>query len=191
MPIDDLDLEFEDEDEAKKKKSEALEVSDDLEFSLPESGAPKGRPSARPLSANPPSNSTSPNAIAEVKNLAEARKDPPVKRPASAPPVNAHSSAPKVVGTSALKEESRPAPQGEEVIDLEEKMRRVEFDARVKVAIAEHKTELLGDLLGDIRLMEHQVGQLLARINTKHSDLKQEVLMIKKILADFTAKKRK
>lgn len=191
MPIEDLDLEFEDEDEAKKKKNEALEVSDDLEFSLPETGASRSRPSARPLSATPPSASFAPKTIAQVKNLDEARKEPPMKRPASAPPINAQSSASRVAGSSALKEESRPAPQGEEMIDLEEKMRRVEFDARVKVAIAEHKTELLGDLLGDIRLMEHQVGQLLSRINTKHPDLKQEVLMIKKILADFTAKKRK
>jgi hypothetical protein len=42
-----------------------------------------------------------------------------------------------------------------------------------------------------MKLLEHQIGQLLVRINAKHPDMKNEVLMIKKILADFTAKKRK
>jgi hypothetical protein len=57
--------------------------------------------------------------------------------------------------------------------------------------VAEFKTEILSEMLSDMKLMEHQIGQLLVRINAKHPDMKQEALMIKKILADFTAKKRK
>jgi hypothetical protein len=49
----------------------------------------------------------------------------------------------------------------------------------------------LSELLSDVKLMDHQINQLLVRINAKHPDMKQEALMIKKILADFTAKKRK
>jgi hypothetical protein len=46
-------------------------------------------------------------------------------------------------------------------------------------------------MLSDMKLAQHQIEQLLVRINAKHPDMKNEVLMIKKILADFTAKKRK
>lgn len=75
--------------------------------------------------------------------------------------------------------------------DLEEKIKRIEHDANLKVLLLEQKYELLADLSGDMKLLEFQVGQLLGRINTKHPDLSQEVLTIKKLLADFTGKKRK
>jgi hypothetical protein len=81
--------------------------------------------------------------------------------------------------------------ESEEIVQLREKARKAEFDADVRVSVAEFKTDILSELLGDMKLMDHQVNQLLVRINAKHPDLKQEVLMIKKILADFTAKKRK
>ncbi len=70
-------------------------------------------------------------------------------------------------------------------------MRKVQIESEVKVAVAEFKMEYLSEMLSDIKLLEHQIGQLLVRINAKHPDMKNEVLMIKKILADFTTKKRK
>ena len=81
--------------------------------------------------------------------------------------------------------------EGEEIVALRERARKAEFDAEVKVQVAEFKTELLTELLSDMKLMDHQINQLLVRINAKHPDMKQEVLIIKKLLADFTAKKRK
>ena len=190
MPFDDLDLEFEDEDESKKKKSDAVHVDVDLEFQSHQ--AEKAKVEARPIikqSGTSPSIKR-PEAIArtgEVKKLDDARMSIQ-KRPVSVTPV---SSAPRAVGTSALKEDSQFEFDSEEVVRLREHARKVEFDAEVRVAVAEHKLELMSELLGDMKVMEHQIGQLLARINAKHPDMKQEALMIKKILADFTAKKRK
>lgn len=186
MALDDLDLEFEDEEEAKKKKSEAVHVDMDLEFHAQDEVKPKPHPNRpspqggapRPAPAKP---------VAEVKRIDEARVQ--ARRP------QAEGTAPRIVGANALK--SAPVSreeydlESEEVVQLRERVRKVEFDAEVKVQVAEFKTEIIGELLGDMKLMEHQINQLLVRINAKHPDLKQEALMIKKILADFTTKKRK
>jgi hypothetical protein len=191
MALDDLDLEFEDEDEAKKKKSDAVQVDVDLEFHLPGS-APKPRPTrpaeAAPASSAPAGRAASPSNMGVVKKLEEARPQiPAMKKPLAGSP----GPAPSVQGSSALKIQEQDDVRGDELTQLREQVRKTQFDADVRVQVAEFKTEVLSDLLSDIKLMDHQIGQLLSRIHAKHPDMKQEVLMIKKILADFTTKKRK
>lgn len=192
MPLDDLDLEFEDEEESRKRKKEAVDVDVDLEFHTPEGVKPRPHPpnappAGGPPQATPPSNKTSPampsKPNGEVRKLDEARAAQGKPRPSSP--------GPSVQGSSALKSESEFDLESSEVIELREQVRKVEFEAQVKVAIAEFKTDYLSEMLSDIKLLEHQIGQLLVRINSKHPDMKNEVLMIKKILADFSAKKRK
>jgi hypothetical protein len=212
MALDDLDLEFEDEDEMKKKKNDAVHQDVDLEFHGQDSDEdkPKAARPASPAAAHP----HGAQPMGQVKRLDEARAAAqPIKRPTTpgqpAPRVSGDSAAPINVGATALKSQpqaqrapqpqsqSRQIPEGqydlesEEIVQLRERVRKAEFDAEVRVQVAEFKTELLSELLGDMKLMDHQVNQLLVRINAKHPDMKQEVLMIKKILADFTTKKRK
>ena len=208
MPFDDLNLEFEDEEEAaKKKKAETLTQDVDLEFQAPDqSGRPRpaarpspqgGEPAARPAPPRPPG--------AEVRKIDEARAaqqnsggapQPQVRRPmppqqqsvaggANQAPV----ARPQVVGSSAL--ETGYDFESESVVQMRDEMRRVQLDSEVKVGIAEFKTEFLSEMLSDMKLLDHQINQLLVRINAKHPEMKQEVLMIKKLLADFNAKKRK
>nr|MBA2406309.1 hypothetical protein [Bdellovibrionales bacterium] len=140
--------------------------------------------------------------MGQVKNIAEARTaQPQAKRPvapgSSAPRSTGESTSPRIAGANALKAQPQQVVDGhydlesEEIVQLRERARKAEFDADVKVQVAEFKTEILGELLGDIKLMDHQINQLLNRINAKHPDLKQEALMIKKLLADFTSKKRR
>jgi hypothetical protein len=193
MALDDLDLEFEDEEEAKKKKSEAVQQDVDLEFHVQDSN-PKPRPTRPPGAPQPAAPAAArpgtPAPGAQVRKIDEAR---------AAASGNRSSGSAPVAGANALKVQpgvSQPIPEGydlasEEIVALRERTRKAEFDAEVKVQVAEFKTELLSELLSDIKLMDHQINQLLVRINAKHPDLKQEALMIKKILADFTAKKRK
>ena len=208
MALDDLDLEFEDEEEAKKKKNDAVHQDVDLEFHNPDSGV-KPRPT-RPGAPQPPAGAPRPQQpqqpMAQVKQLdaARAAAQPAVKRPVApgqpAPrPVGESTSPRAVVGANALKMQpsSQPVQEGhydlesEEIVALRERARQAEFDAAVKVQVAEFKTEILSEMLSDMKLMDHQINQLLVRMNAKHPDLKQEALMIKKLLADFTAKKRK
>ncbi len=199
MAFDDLDLEFEDEEEAKKKKNEAVQVDVDLEFSTPDSGANKARPNPTKPSHAPPQAAAPPGTVkpgvpraAPVTNLNDARAARPAAAAVRSSGVasNNLSSTPKVVGNNALQEDQYEV-ESQQIIEMREHVRKVEFEAEVKVAVAEYKTELLSELLSDTKLMQHQVEQLLIRINAKHPDLKQEVLLIKKILADFNAKKRK
>ncbi|WPU63315.1 hypothetical protein [Peredibacter starrii] len=192
MAFDDLELEFEDEDESKKKKSDAVHEVVDLEFHASE--ASKKTPQAVPARgpATSPNIPKIQNKIAEVKKLAEARptsSPAPVQRPTKVSSMS--QSNPSIQGATALKEDNVVDLESSQVVQLREQVRKVEFEAEVKVAVAEFKAEVLGEMLGDMKLLEHQIGQLLARINAKHPDVKQEALMIKKLLADFTAKKRK
>lgn len=196
MPFDDLDLEFEDEEEAKKKKSDAVQVDVDLDFQVPDGAKPRPTQPVKPAAPAGTSPSIQKPAArpAEVRNIGEARaKEPQVRRPpapaASSGP--APVSRPAVVGTSALKEEGAYDLESQQVVDLRDEMQRVQHESDVKVAVAEFKTEFLTEMLSDMKLAEHQIGQLLIRINAKHPDMKNEVLMIKKILADFLSKKRK
>ncbi len=190
MALDDLDLEFEDEEEAKKKKNDAVNQDVDLEFQM-QGNDVKPRP-ARPVGPSATAQPQGPQPIAQVKKLDDARAAAqPARRPA--PPT----SAAPISGSNAVKIQTQPLVEGqydlesEEIVQLRERARKAEFDAEVKVQVADFKTEILSELLSDVKLMDHQINQLLLRINAKHPDMKQEVLMIKKILADFTAKKRK
>lgn len=187
MPFDDLDLEFEDEEDPKKKKSDAVQVDVDLEFHSSEAHKAKLQAQAsRPVGpGTSPSISKPQPKIAIVQKPEDSRVlAAPAKKPVS-------NTAPQISGTSALKEEPVYDLESDQVVQLREQLKKVEFEAAVKVAVAEFKMEMMAELLGDVKLMEHQIGQLLVRINVKHPDMKQEALMIKKILADFTAKKRK
>lgn len=189
MPFDDLDLEFEDEEESKKKKKEAVEVDVDLVFQAHHEAPSRPQPDA-PRAQKPQSGGTSPSmprpvtqaAPAPVKKIEEARAEKNQLRQAPVP---------KVSGSSALKEDPVLDLESQSIVEIREKMKHVEFEAQVKVAVAEFKTEFLSEMLSDMKLAEHQINQLLIRINAKHPDMRNEVLMIKKILADFTAKKRK
>jgi hypothetical protein len=201
MALDDLDLEFEDEDEMKKKKNDAVHQDVDLEFQMQESEV-KPRPT-RPGGPPPaqPARPSAPQPMGQVKKLDDARVAQQANRPiapgSSAPRPAGVANAPRAVGANAMKVQPQQVVEGhydlesEEIVQLRERARKAEFDADVKVQVAEFKTDIMSELLSDMKLMDHQVNQLLVRINAKHPDMKQEVLMIKKILADFTAKKRK
>ena len=194
MPFDDLDLEFEDEEEAKKKKKEAVDVDVDLDFAVPEGARP--RPTQPPKPAAPagtaPGMSRPPARPAEVRNIGEARQaQAPVRSAGPSQAPQRQGTQPRVAGTSALKEEASYDMESQQVVELRAEMSRIQLESEVKVQVAEFKTEYLTEMLSDMKLASHQIEQLLVRINAKHPDMKNEVLMIKKILADFTTKKRK
>lgn len=197
MAFDDLDLEFEDEEEQKKKKNEAVQVDVDLEFHTPGgSEKPKAAQPVKPVSAGGTASGiqrpVAQEKPAEVRKIDEARAAQAQARPAGSsaqrPVANAQ---PRVAGTSALQPEAAYDLESQQVVEMREQVRKVELEAEVKVQVAEFKTEYLTEMLSDMKLAQHQIEQLLVRINAKHPDMKNEVLMIKKILADFTAKKRK
>lgn len=190
MSFDDLDLEFEDEEEQKKPKAAVIQTNANIQF--PPLQQPKARPQAGAMAEpHPVKTVTSPSIkrpeiqkTGNVQNLNEAR-------PLSKSQGTGSRSMSSIVGSSALKTEVSLQVNGDEMEQLRDHARRVEFEAGIKVAVAEFKTALLTDLMSDIKLVDHQIGQLLSRMNAKHPDIRQEALMIKKILADFIQKKRK
>lgn len=209
MPLEDLELEFEDEDESKKKK-DALHVDVDLEFSTDESVKPRSVPAKpAPQAAGASVATTNPGIARQAQAATNPKIQSPQKiNPAAttgakvtalpqrqiAPQARANSSAasqPKVQGSLALADQVFSEDVNEEVLELREKVQKLEVDSQIKVGVAEFKAEFMSDVLSDMKLMDHQITQILSKINAKHPDAKNEVLMIKKLLTDFVAKKRK
>lgn len=124
-------------------------------------------------------------AKAQVQAV-QTSTQPSIKKPEPEAP------RPKAQGTTpSIPRPALKASQEATDPDLREQMRKLQIEAEVKVQLAEFKLTYLADLLSDLKLVDHQIGQVLNRINAKHPEAKNELLMIKKILADFIAKKRK
>jgi hypothetical protein len=186
MPLeDDLDLEFEDEEENKSEKNETVDFDGNLEFHTPIVSRPRGEPPSLVGSASRsyPSDMKSPSLEGQLRKIEEARRPQGLLGHLSQ--VESMSD-----GTSALKREGPIDSSGVEK-SLQEQMMTLQMESQVKVALAEFKVDFLSDVLSDMKLMDHQIGQLLARINAKYPDSKNEVHMIKKIMSDFMGKKRK
>jgi len=196
MPLEDLDLEFEDEEEQKRKRSETLNDTVDLEF-----GASPEKPAAPSIAPKPAAvaaaDSSGPKAApsaagAQVKKIEEVRaKIAQAKNPTGAPAQPSTAPAARAVtnGSSAL--QLAPEPGDVNLAQLYQMMEDTKFEARVQVAVAQEKGEFMAEVLSDAKLMQHQVQQLLMRLNQKNPALKPELMAIQKALADFLAKKRK
>lgn len=195
MPLEDLDLEFEDEEEQKRKRNESLHDTVDLEF-----GAAPEKAAAPSIAAKPAAvaagDSSVPKAApavggAQVKKIEEVRAK---MAQAKAPTQSATAGAPTAQrtvtnGSSAL--QLAPEPGEVNLAQLYQMMEDTKFEARVQVAVAQEKGEFMAEVLSDAKLMQHQVQQLLMRLNQKNPALKPELMAIQKALADFLAKKRK
>ena len=200
MPLEDLDLEFEDEDELKKKKAEAVHVDLDLEFGAsPEKPAAVASPqpekvapaAAQPAQAKNPAPSAKSEDVqpgsASVKKLDDVRAKMAQAKAQVAK--TAGNTQPAVSGANAL----QLAPAGEDMnlAQLVQLVEDTKFEASVQVAVAQEKSVFMAEMLSDAKLLQHQVQQLIVRMNTKHPDLKPELMAVQKALADFLAKKRK
>jgi hypothetical protein len=185
MSLDDLDLEFEDEEDSKKKKKETVDFDVDLEFHT--QGHVKSQPLPKAPSSLPPSEpKTVTRPEAEIRKIDEARAPQPLPNPVQ----SSSAVRPLVEGSSALKKLPTQENPSQE-IGLQEQIIKIQIESQVKVSVAEFKLDFLSDILSDMKLMDHQVGQILSRIYARFPESKNEVLMIKKILSDFVAKRKK
>jgi hypothetical protein len=207
MPLEDLDLVFEDEEEL-KKKSDTLQDDVVLEFgtgifekpaalqtpqavpSAPVQAAapagaqtPKAAPSAATKLSNPDVSQPNVKRLEEVRAKMAQNKGAPVK-PGAAPT----GPAPVTNGSSALQLSPDQDPNLAQLVDLIE---TTKFEARVEVAVAQQMSTYMAEMLSDAKLMQHQVQQLLMRLNQKNAANKPELVAIQKALADFINKKRK
>lgn len=177
--LSELNLVFEDEEVEKKSDAIAI-VSTDLQFGAEAASAGTRTFRKEAMTVAPVAKTKEPTPTPAPNIHALPKKEAPAIQP--------------VASKITPKPQVTAAPQASAVApseDLQEKMRRMEIDTQVKVLMAEFKTDILTDLLSDIKLLEYQMGGLLNRMYGKHPYLKQEILMLKKLLADFAQKKRK
>lgn len=188
MAIEDLDLEFEDETEA--EKGDALDVDVDLSFSAspesvkqhmsqkrPQSAAPKPRPKAatpKPQPRKPTQNN--------VSNIQEAR--PKARPQAQAKPMSQASPTPDYAEHN-MQEISELRS---EIEYLKSQIQAIQHQADIKVAVAEAQTSYMVEVVSNAKVMDHQVTQILTRINKKAPALGSEVQTIKKYVSEFLKK---
>jgi hypothetical protein len=213
MPLEDLDLEFEDEDEQNKKKSDAIHDAADIEFGAAvtsEKASPKSSPSEQVTqavaieSSGPKPHPSAATSGAQVKKLEEVRaKIAQARTAASGAAPAAKATATQAVaskpeaqaqpvvqqGSAALHLVSEP--DGQNLAQLTQLIEDTKFEARVQVAVAQEMSSFMAEMLSDAKLMQHQIQQLLMRLNQKNAANKPELVAIQKALADFLSKKRK
>jgi len=88
--------------------------------------------------------------------------------------------------SSNLAVKSLPQENSQEVIRLRNELR----EAEMRALTAEIKLQILSDLNGDMKLLDHQVNQYLTKIARANPNLKNDLIMIKKLITDFIQKKR-
>lgn len=207
MPLEDLDLVFEDEEDLKKKKSDIVHSDLDLEFGASEVVKPQPsasvKPQTAPVSAPAKAAPASPTPVAvseatteaepgsaSVQRLEEVRAKLAAKT-AQGPAAPAQKTQTAIHGATALKLTPALETESDALAEMQRQLLETKFESRVQVAVMQEKMEFITDVLSDAKLMQHQMAQLLARMNQKHPDLKPELLALQKLLADFIAKKRK
>jgi hypothetical protein len=186
MAIEDLDLEFEDEGEV--SGTEALDVSDDLSFSAneedeaaPKRSAPKKRPQPRSQEQSEEVEDSEEN-ISDI-GQARARTRPNQSRQPISKANNHANGQSRGMGSNGDLEDLK-----EEIAILKQQMQAIEHQADVRVAVAEAEKEYLIEYVSNAKLLDHQVTQVLSRINKKVPQLVTEVKMVKKYMQDFLVK---
>lgn len=187
MAIEDLDLEFEDEGES--QKGDALNVEVDLSFSAsPESvkelqaqkkGAPVQRAQAAPTPRPMPKKAPTSNNVANI-NQAKPR----VQAQVQAKPTNQVRPTPDYANDSV----GDIAELRAEIESLKQQMQSVQHQASIKIAVAEAERDYMVEFVSNAKVMDHQVTQILTRINKKVPALNSEVQTIKKYVNEFIKK---
>ncbi len=175
MAIEDLDLEFEDEEE--EKKGDALDVDVDLTFSAspdsPQGGVidkARQKPRPKPAPGNPNNN------VADINQAKNLKARPQVRPQGQVKPTPSQDYSDDVQELKA------------EIKALQERMRQIEHQADLKVAVAEAEKNYLIEYVSNAKVLDHQITQMLQRINAKAPTVKGEVQMIKKHINEFVAK---
>jgi hypothetical protein len=185
MAIEDLDLEFEDDEEV--SGTEALDVDVDLSFSAneEEEAAAQGRPTPRKRPKPRTENSEEDSPIAEenISDIGQARARSRVNPRPAKPNVDNRANGSNTGGGSGDINDLR-----HEIAILKQQMQAIEHQADVRVAVAEAEKDYLIEYVSNAKVLDHQVTQVLGRINKKVPQLATEVKMIKKYMNEFLSK---
>ena len=194
----DLDIEFEDEDEARrleeqrKKREEVKEV--DLQFSVePEEGDDAGASGAALKKAQAQAR----RAALEKKNAAagsneniadlQAARQARTPSPQSEPSINFNQQDFAASPTPSRPSASSPHYRlGDELnyAISENALLNAEVQARIQLAVAQAKTEIIAKAAAEAKLLEHKVVKLLTQAHAKAPAAKAELMAIKKMLAE-------
>jgi len=188
MAIEDLDLEF--EDEVESTKGDALNVDVDLSFSASPEAVKEHMAQRRPVPTKAPTpksqvaveSKPAPEKVTQgnVANINQAKPRPQVQaRPTSQV---------KPTPDYANDQVGELAQLRAEVEYLKQQMQSAQHQADIKIAVAQAEKDYLVEFVSNAKVMDHQVTQILTRINKKVPALSSEVQTIKKYVGEFLKK---
>lgn len=211
MALSDLDLEFEEEGE---KSSGIIDIGEELNFNAaptPKTGATKPVPKApaQPIQKTQVKqperqvshlDKTNPN-LTIPKNLNQASSVEPSFnaqkiQESKIRNLDEHRQRverkPELQTQTSTKQDFATADEvlflRNEIENLKKEMADVKLDSEVRARVAEEKAKFMIESVTEAKMMNYQVTQILQRMNAKSPDLKNEVLMVKKLLDDFLKK---
>ncbi|MCF8060127.1 MAG: hypothetical protein K9K67_12580 [Bacteriovoracaceae bacterium] len=196
MGVNKLDIEFEDDEEiqareeAERKKNEVLE-NVDLEF------------------GNEPEGSGA--SLDEAKQARRAARDKAQQQPQQQPRQQQQQQQPRQQQQQQQQQQQAQPQQRQQVAPAQQtapvqqqvyigpeyrlgdelkksiatnQVLAIEIEARVKIEVTEKLTETIARHHADTKLLEHKVNKILTQINQKVPALKNELMMIKKLLRE-------
>ncbi len=187
MGVNKLDIEFEDDEEiqareeAERKKNEVVEdvdlqfgaeSSDDSDGGASLDEARQARRAAREKSKAPVQQQAQPQQqqAQPQQQQAQSQRVAPVQQVAPAQQV--------YIGPEyRLGDELKKVMATNQVLTIE-------IEARVKIEVTEQLTETIAKHHADTKLLEHKVNKILMQMNQKAPALKNELMMIKKLLKE-------
>ena len=186
MAIEDLDLEFEDETE--KGGSDALDVDVDLSFSASTdgNGVAKGAASNRtpkPELTIDKEEAPKKTSRANVANINEA------KARAKQTQASVQNRKVKEVASESSGEVAKLRAEIEALKhQVKHQIQNTQQEADMKLAVARAEMDYIVEFVSNAKVMDHQVTQILARINKKAPALNSEVQAIKKYVNELLRK---
>lgn len=190
-----LNLEFEDEEEQKRKKKEAIDVDVDSLFNADSESAKKPKPAA-------PAGGTKPNV--QAKTPAQKPKAPSnvqQLRPNAKAPANTGAQA---AAAAAPAQRAAPTQSGggsnegfeqfqvelfremkQQIQILQDEVVKLKSESLSKDAISDFKIKTLVEVMTSAKMLDNGLNQIINRIATKAPALKNELLQMKKIIAEF------
>ncbi len=185
-----LDIEFEDDEEikareeAERKKNQVVEEVD-IDFGVDDSApasSGESKPTPKAEKAAPSEQQQKVKPIEKAQRPQEHTSTPQQQKPEPAQvPTQQYQQIPQaqvMIGPDyKLGDELKKFAASNQIF-------AIELEARVKVEVTKEMTKTVADFHAQNKLLEHKINKLLMQMNQKAPAIKNELMMIKKLLKE-------
>ncbi|MDA8794064.1 hypothetical protein N9N67_12515 [Bacteriovoracaceae bacterium] len=187
-----LNLEFEDEEEQKRKKKEAIDVDVDSLFNADSESAKKAKPASNTAGTKPnvqaKTPAQKPQAPSNVQQLRPKANATPKSGTPSGPTSARSAPATSSGGSNEGFEQFQVElfrEMKQQIQVLQDEVVKLKSESLSKDAISDFKIKTLVEMMTSAKMLDNGLNQVINRIAAKAPALKNELLQMKKIIAEF------